>query len=50
MAIRLKYLKELFTQRRLLFSPFPLLLMVCLINFLFPQLEGIKWTSRGSFS
>ena len=43
MATRLKYLKELFIQRRLLFFPFPfpLLSMVCLINFLFPQLEGI---------
>ena len=41
MATRLKYLKELFIQRRLLFFPFPLISMVCLINFLFPQLEGI---------
>ena len=41
MATRLKYLKELFIQRRLLFFPFPLLTMVYLINFLFLQLEGI---------
>ena len=37
-----KYPKELFIQRRLLFSPFPLLLMVCLVNFLFLQVKGIK--------
>ena len=46
-----KYPKELFIQRRLLFSAFPLLLMVCLVNFLFLQvLKGIKWISRGFFS
>ena len=48
MAIRSKYLKELFTHRRLPFFPFPLLMMLCLVNFLFPQVEGIKWTCRGS--
>ena len=41
-----KYPKELFIQRRLLFSAFPLLLMVCLVNFLFLQVKGIKWISR----
>ena len=45
-----KYPKELFIQRRLLFSPFPLLLMVCLVNFLFLQVKGVKWISRGFFS
>ena len=43
-AIRSKYPKELFTHRRLPFFPFPLLMMLCLVNFLFPQVEGIKWT------
>ena len=47
-AIRSKYLKELFTHRRLPFFPFPLLMMLCLVNFLFPQVEGIKWNCRGS--
>ena len=48
MAIRSKYLKELFIQCQLPFFPFPLLMMLCLVNFLFPQVEGIKWTCRGS--
>ena len=48
MAIQSKYLKELFTHHRLPFFPFPLLMMLCLVNFLFPQVEGIKWTCRGS--
>ena len=48
MVIRSKYLKELFIQCQLPFFPFPLLMMLCLVNFLFPQVEGIKWTCRGS--
>ena len=48
MAIRSKYLEELFIQCQLPFFPFPLLMMLCLVNFLFPQVEGIKWTCRGS--
>ena len=48
MIIRSKYLKELFIQCQLPFFPFPLLMMLCLVNFLFPQVEGIKWTCRGS--
>ena len=45
-----KYIKGLFIQRQLIFSPFPLLLMVCFVNCLFPQVEGMKWNSRSFFS